>query len=134
MNSKSAQLAHRMHTLRVVWDWSADRLAEAVAQYGVPWTRSVVANIENNRRDAMTVDELFAVAGAFGIPPMTFFVDAAFLGAISTTLEGQELMRDPEFVESLGQMARGETVPARTAIEAARAAAADEEGDVPESE
>ena len=134
MNAKSEQLAHRIHTLRVVWGWSADRLAEEAAQYGVPWTRSVVTNIENNRRDAVTVDELFAVAAAFGIPPMTFFVDAAFLGVIASTLEGQELMRNPEFRESIAQMQRGETVPARTALEAAHADEVAEEGDVPGAE
>lgn len=108
MNIHSQLLARRMHTLRVARDWSPDRLAVEVAQHGAPWTRSVVVNIENNRRDAMTVDEMFAVAAAFGIPAMTFFVDAAFLGVLAATVQGE--------------------------VDAEEAEATDEEGDVPGAE
>lgn len=134
MNRYSQLLARRVHALRVARDWTPDELAEAVTKHGVPWSRPIITNIENNRRDNLTVDELFAVAAAFDVAPMTFFVDTTFLVALSVAVEGAELSRDPEFQESLAQMRRGETVPARTALEAARADEADEDGDVPRAE
>jgi transcriptional regulator with XRE-family HTH domain len=134
MSTKSEELAHRMRILRAVWGWSAEQLAEEVSRHGVPWSRSVVTNVENGSRDHMTVDELFALAAAFQIPPITFFSDGMLMGVIESALETASLMQDPDFVESLEQMRRGETVPALTSLERARVAEAEEGEDVPGTE
>lgn len=89
MSRHSQQLAHRIHVLRAARDWTPERLAEEVSQHGVLWSNAVVANVEGGRRDNLTVDELFAVAAAFGIAPMTFFAHDAFHSAVTATLAGQ---------------------------------------------
>ena len=49
---------------------SAEDLAETVGM-----TRSVVANLENGRKDDVTVKQLVALASALGVPPVALAVD-----------------------------------------------------------
>jgi transcriptional regulator with XRE-family HTH domain len=49
-------------TARVIRGWSATRLAEEMTAAGVPWDRSVVANLENGRRKTLRVHELMTLA------------------------------------------------------------------------
>lgn len=128
MHKYSRQLAQRIAVLRAARGWTAERLATEVTQHGVLWSWSVVTGVEGGRRLALTVDELFALAGAFGIAPMAFFDDEMFMAELSVAIEGAELAADPEFQESVAQARRGELTPARTAPEH------DEEADVPGSE
>lgn len=48
---------------------SAEALAEKVSELGVPMHRAVMSNIENHRREALTVEELCAFALALNVSP-----------------------------------------------------------------
>lgn len=50
---------------------SAQRLADACTEQGVPLTRSIIASLELGRRNAISVAELFAIAHVLEIPPVT---------------------------------------------------------------
>lgn len=67
-------VAERIRALRTAHGWSAQRLADAVFALGVPWSRSVVANVESGRRPDVTVDELFAVAQALRVSPVALML------------------------------------------------------------
>lgn len=62
----SAKTVEGMRAARQARGWSAGRLAAEVTAVGVPWTRSVVTNLETGRRTFVTVDELMALAVVFG--------------------------------------------------------------------
>jgi transcriptional regulator with XRE-family HTH domain len=49
---------------------SAQQLADATAQLGLPMARSVIANLESKRRETVTLPELFVLARALGVPPL----------------------------------------------------------------
>jgi transcriptional regulator with XRE-family HTH domain len=70
----TAVVARRMRTLRQ-GKFTAEQLAEAMTAQGIPWQRSIVANLENGRRDAVSVDELFALALVLGVTPAALLVD-----------------------------------------------------------
>lgn len=88
MNKFSRQLAQRIAILRAARNWTAEHLAIEVSQHGMPWSGTIVTAVEGGRRLALTVDELFALAGAFDIPPMAFFDDEMFMSELSTAIEG----------------------------------------------
>lgn len=67
-------VARRVRALRQ-GQFTAEQLAEAMAGLGIPWQRNVVANLENGRRDAVSVDELFALALILGVAPVALLVD-----------------------------------------------------------
>ncbi|RBY94078.1 hypothetical protein DQ244_01570 [Blastococcus sp. TBT05-19] len=49
---------------------SAQKLADATAELGLPMARSVIANLESGRRETVTLPELFVLARALGVPPL----------------------------------------------------------------
>lgn len=63
-------IAKRVRELRTDRKWTAQQLAEKVTTTGVVWNRGTIAKLENGRRDAVSVEELFALAWAFGVPPI----------------------------------------------------------------
>jgi transcriptional regulator with XRE-family HTH domain len=64
-----------MRALRQAKNYTAEQLAEQVAKFGVPWKRDVVANLENGRRENITVDELAALALALDVPAIELLID-----------------------------------------------------------
>ncbi len=48
---------------------STERLADECARLGMPVPRSVLANLENGRRESVTVAELAVIAAALGVAP-----------------------------------------------------------------
>lgn len=68
-------LAAQVRRLRDARGWSAQRLADELAAIGVPLDRSVIANLENGRRASVDVQELLALALAFGVTPAALLVD-----------------------------------------------------------
>jgi transcriptional regulator with XRE-family HTH domain len=44
-------------------------LAKRMTELGIPWDRSIVANLENGRRNLVSVDELLALALVLGVAP-----------------------------------------------------------------
>jgi hypothetical protein len=62
-------------------DWSAERLAEEMSSAGVPWTRDVVVNLENGRRNTLAVHELLALAWVFDVSsPADLIVPPGYAG------------------------------------------------------
>lgn len=62
-------IATQMRQHREQRGFSAARLARAMTEAGIPWDRSIVANLENGRRAAVSIDELFALAYVLAVPP-----------------------------------------------------------------
>lgn len=49
-------------------------LAERMTEIGVPWDRSIVANLENGRRKTVSVVELLALARVLDVAPVHLLV------------------------------------------------------------
>ena len=57
----------RRHRTRL--GWSAQQLADRCLQLGLPIARSTIANMENNRRPAVSAAELLVLGAALEVPP-----------------------------------------------------------------
>jgi transcriptional regulator with XRE-family HTH domain len=67
-------IAERMRELRNGRGWSAQRLAEEMTKVGIPWDRSIVANIENGRRASIAIEEVLALAYVLSVAPVHLIV------------------------------------------------------------
>jgi transcriptional regulator with XRE-family HTH domain len=56
---------------------SAQKLADECGRLGLPIARSVIANLEHGRRDAVSVAELLVLAAALRIPPLLLVIPVA---------------------------------------------------------
>jgi transcriptional regulator with XRE-family HTH domain len=63
-----------MREIRDKRNWSGQRLAQEMTKVGVPWDRSIVANLEYGRRPFVTVEELLALAYVFQVAPVHLLV------------------------------------------------------------
>jgi transcriptional regulator with XRE-family HTH domain len=68
------EIAQRMRELRGKRGLTGAGLGERMTGLGVPWDRSIVANLESGRRRSVTVDELLALALALNCPPMYLLI------------------------------------------------------------
>jgi hypothetical protein len=70
---------------------------------GIPWDRSIVANLENGRRASVSVDEWFALAYVLEVPPISLLVspdpDAPYMA--TPTVETNAGRIEPWVVGSL---------------------------------
>jgi len=57
---------------------SAQQLADRTAELGSPIPRSVLANLESGRRDAVTVAEVLVLAAALGVAPTELICPVGF--------------------------------------------------------
>lgn len=87
----TAVIAERVRSLRDAAGWSQADLAAAVDDLGVPWKRATVVNLEkrapNSRgagggRDAVTVQELLALAIALDVPPPMLLADPRHIDTV----------------------------------------------------
>jgi transcriptional regulator with XRE-family HTH domain len=62
-------IAHGIRSLRAERRWSAAKLADEMVAAGVPWNRSIVANVEHGRRAYVTAEELVTLGRVFGVAP-----------------------------------------------------------------
>lgn len=62
-------IAQQVYRLRKSREWTAQRLADEMTKAGIKWDRQVVAKLENNRRQSVTVAELYALGQVFAVPP-----------------------------------------------------------------
>jgi transcriptional regulator with XRE-family HTH domain len=73
--SPTQVVARRVAELRARRGLSAQKLADRCAEYGMPeLNRSVITNLENHRRQAVTVDELLTLALTLGVAPLHLLV------------------------------------------------------------
>jgi transcriptional regulator with XRE-family HTH domain len=63
-------IAERVKGIRKDRRMSAQDLADATAQLGHPIKRSVIANLENGRRDSIGIAEVLVLARALDVPPL----------------------------------------------------------------
>lgn len=61
---RTRAIATRVRELRTQRKMSGQKLSDLMALNGITFSRSTVANLENDRRDVITVDELFALAAS----------------------------------------------------------------------
>jgi transcriptional regulator with XRE-family HTH domain len=73
--------------------WTQDRLATSLQSFGVPITRSIIANIET-QRCAVTDCQLARIASTLRVPLLLFFYDEPMLVDIQN-----DFNRIPEPVE-----------------------------------
>ncbi|MGW7440613.1 helix-turn-helix transcriptional regulator [Streptomyces sp. NPDC054849] len=69
-----AAIAQRVKELRGRRGWSAAQLGEAVSKHGVRWDRFTVANLENGKRQSVSVQELLSLALALDVAPVNLLV------------------------------------------------------------
>ena len=67
-------LAEQVRALRAGRGWSAQRLADEMTRKGIPWERTVVANLENGRRRFVTVTEWLVLAVVLQVAPIHLVV------------------------------------------------------------
>lgn len=73
--SPTQVVARRVAELRARRGISAQKLADRCAEYGMPeLNRSVITNLENNRRQQVSVDEVLALALALGVAPLHLLI------------------------------------------------------------
>lgn len=59
-------IVDRVRAERARCGWSAQQLEESVRRAGVKLSRSVIANLENRRRDDLSIDEVIGFAQVLG--------------------------------------------------------------------
>lgn len=65
-----AVIATEIRRQREKRDLSAQKLSDRCTELGYPIARNTLSNLENGRREAITVAELFVLADALGLPPL----------------------------------------------------------------
>jgi transcriptional regulator with XRE-family HTH domain len=61
--------AKQVKNYRRLKEWTQPELADRCQAAGLDWDRSIIANVEGNRRSSITVHEVFALAHVFSVPP-----------------------------------------------------------------
>jgi transcriptional regulator with XRE-family HTH domain len=83
-------VARRMREVRETRRLTAAQLADLMRAAGIPWDRQIVTNLETGRRQAVSVDELLALAVVLQVAPIHLLVP----------LDGEQPYRvTPEWVQ-----------------------------------
>ena len=72
--SPTQVVAKRVREVRQKRGLTAAQLAEQMARVGVPWKRGVVAKLESGLREAVSVEELLALAYVLDVAPVHLLV------------------------------------------------------------
>lgn len=83
----TAVIATRVRALRRVLGLSGAQLAERLSRHGIHWNRSTAAKLETGRREAISVQELLALADVLGVPPMSLVEQGPAAGVEQVTPE-----------------------------------------------
>ena len=67
-------ISTRVKNLRARKRWTGAELGERMTRLGVPWDRSIVANLENGRRKSVSVSELLALSVALDTAPIHLLI------------------------------------------------------------
>lgn len=71
---------------------SAQTLADLCTDRGVPLKRTSIANLENGRRDSVTITDLMAIAAALEVPPVTLMFPTDQAGLKIEAVPGNSAM------------------------------------------
>lgn len=103
-------IAGQVQSLRKGRGWSAQRLAEEMVKVGIPWDRSIVANLENGRRAVVSVEEFLALAYVLDIAPVHLLVpidDSAPLQPVAgVTVDPGQVRAWVRGLDTIGQVDR----------------------------
>lgn len=83
--STGAVVGENLRRLRQERGWTQDRAAKRIAERGMPWGRSHIADLETGRRETIGVAELVVLAHTFGVRTAEFFAGD---GDVRTTSTG----------------------------------------------
>lgn len=72
----AAAIGSQVARLRREAGLSAEDLSRRTHQLGYPLARSVIANLENGRRGVVGVADVYALAAALGVPPVSLLLPA----------------------------------------------------------
>jgi transcriptional regulator with XRE-family HTH domain len=96
--SPTQVVAKRVREVRKKRGLTAAQLAEQMTRVGVPWKRGVVAKLESGLREAVSVEELLALASVLDVAPVHLLVplddDAQPYAATPTQVEAAGFVRD----------------------------------------
>jgi transcriptional regulator with XRE-family HTH domain len=96
--SPTQVVAKRVREVRQKRGLTAAQLAEQMARVGVPWKRGVVAKLESGLREAVSVEELLALAYVLDVAPVHLLVpfddDAQPYQVTPTQVEKAGFVRD----------------------------------------
>ncbi|MFD9398360.1 helix-turn-helix transcriptional regulator [Streptomyces sp. NPDC060011] len=67
-------IAKRIKELRARRGWTAEKLGVEVTRHGAKFDRFTISNLENGKRQNVTVDELLAFAMTFDVAPIHLMV------------------------------------------------------------
>jgi transcriptional regulator with XRE-family HTH domain len=67
-------IAERVKDIRRRRKMTAARLGEEMTKAGIPWDRSIVANLESGRRKSVSVEELLGLAYVLDVAPIHLIV------------------------------------------------------------
>ncbi len=81
----SRLIARQVRKARNDRGWSAQRLAEELQKVGLPWDRTIIANLENGRRQAVSVEELLALSYVLAVPPILMLAPLDEVDGVSIT-------------------------------------------------
>lgn len=74
----SAVIAGEVRRYRTAKGMSAQQTADACAAIGAPIPRSVLSNLENGRRESVSVTEVLTLAKALDVPPIALVFPAGY--------------------------------------------------------
>jgi transcriptional regulator with XRE-family HTH domain len=95
--SPTQVVAKRVREVRQKRSLTAAQLAEQMTRVGVPWKRGVVAKLESGLREAVSVEELLALAYVLDVAPVHLLVpfdDKTPYRATPTQVEPAGAIRD----------------------------------------
>ncbi|MFE3378670.1 helix-turn-helix domain-containing protein [Streptomyces anulatus] len=78
----SRTIAGEVRRHRLECGMSAQQLSDACGQLGMALPRTVISNIENNRRGNVTVAEVAVLAAALGVAPTALVYPAGYAAAV----------------------------------------------------
>lgn len=87
-------IAVRVRELRKRRNLTAARLAEEMTKAGVKWDRTIVTNLENGRRSAVSVEEALALAYVLDVAPVHLLVPLESDGWYAVTPGGYSTRND----------------------------------------
>lgn len=90
-----ATIAQRVKELRGRRGWTAAQLGKALEKHDIRWDRFTVANLENGKRQNVTVQELFALALVLDVSPTNLIVplDDRMYEVTPTRAESADMVR-----------------------------------------
>lgn len=73
-------VASRVRELRKARQWTAQQLADALADVGIDWNRGLISKFETGSREGVSVAEVLALACVFDVSPLALLLPSESAG------------------------------------------------------